>query len=226
MRYIRNMNCFGEHAESQKKLWNSHVLVAGCGGLGGYVIEGLTRAGIGNFTICDHDRFEDSNLNRQLYSLPTNIGEFKALEAKKRILNINKDIHVIAHCEKFKSEYLKSVDIVLDCLGGAENRLNLQNSAHRFDIPVVSAGISGWSALVSTAYPQERGLADFMQKTVDNKKEPSENLEGSPVFSVMFAASLQIAEALQLLTLERAVLKDKILLANIKEGRFNTMTKS
>ncbi len=226
MRYIRNMNCFGEHVEAQKKLWNSHVLVAGCGGLGGYVIEGLARAGIGSFTICDHDRFEESNLNRQLYSLPSNLGEFKSLEAKKRILEINQDIKVVAHCEKFKAEYLENIDVVLDCLGGAENRLNLQECAHQLNIPVISAGISGWSALVSSAYPKEKGLADFMQKTVDNKKEPSENIEGSPVFSVMFAASLQIAEALQLLTLDKVALKDKILLANIKEGRFNTMMKS
>ena len=64
MRYSRNIPALSE-AECVA-LQGKTVAVIGCGGLGGYLIEYLTRIGIGTIRCVDGDVFEESNLNRQL----------------------------------------------------------------------------------------------------------------------------------------------------------------
>ena len=65
-RYARNFPALTE-AE-----WNilkqKRILVVGCGGLGGHIIDQLARIGIGSIRAVDGDVFEESNLNRQLRS--------------------------------------------------------------------------------------------------------------------------------------------------------------
>ena len=75
-RYERNFPAITE--AEQEKLKNSRVFVAGCGGLGGYILEFLVRIGIGHITACDGDVFAPSNLNRQLLSTVPLLGVSKA----------------------------------------------------------------------------------------------------------------------------------------------------
>lgn len=65
-RYIRNLGALTE--EEYALLRSKTVFVAGCGGLGGYLIEMLLRIGVGEIRAADGDVFEASNLNRQLLS--------------------------------------------------------------------------------------------------------------------------------------------------------------
>jgi len=67
------------------QLQQSHVLVAGVGGVGGFVIEALARAGVGQLTIIDHDVVSESNLNRQIIALRSTVGLSKAEVMANRI---------------------------------------------------------------------------------------------------------------------------------------------
>ena len=71
-RYDRNIASLG--MEGQERLFRCHVLVAGCGGLGGVVVEILARAGVGTLTLVDGDVFSESKLNRQLLAKEDNFG--------------------------------------------------------------------------------------------------------------------------------------------------------
>ena len=62
-RYIRNLGALTE--QECALLRTKTVFVAGCGGLGGYLIEMLMRLGVGAIRAADGDVFEASNLNRQ-----------------------------------------------------------------------------------------------------------------------------------------------------------------
>ncbi len=73
------------------------VLVIGLGGVGGYTVETLVRAGIGNIIIVDNDVVDITNLNRQIVSLHSNIGNKKVDEWEKRIKDINPDINLIKY---------------------------------------------------------------------------------------------------------------------------------
>ncbi|MBQ6477363.1 MAG: ThiF family adenylyltransferase [Bacilli bacterium] len=75
-------------------LSNKKVLVLGCGGVGGFVIEALVRSGIGSIVLIDSDKIEESNLNRQIVTDINNIGEAKVDAWRKRILDINPECKV------------------------------------------------------------------------------------------------------------------------------------
>ena len=83
--------------EGFERLNSSHVLVVGLGGVGGYVAEQLTRAGIGELTIVDGDVVSQSNMNRQLLALQSTQGKPKAEVMAARLRDINPDVklHVV-----------------------------------------------------------------------------------------------------------------------------------
>ena len=96
------------------------VLVLGCGGVGGYVVEGLARSGIGNFILVDFDVVEESNINRQIIALTSTIGRLKVDVLKERILNISPNAKVITISEfidenNFSSLFDYSIDYFIDC---------------------------------------------------------------------------------------------------------------
>ena len=97
-------------AEGIKKLQNAHVLVAGLGGVGGYAVEQLCRAGIGRLTIVDADTVQPGNRNRQIIALKSTQNQKKTEVFRQRILDINPEIQLI-----IKSDYLlnNSIDELL-----------------------------------------------------------------------------------------------------------------
>lgn len=90
--FDRTISLIGE--ENYLKLKNSNILIIGLGGVGGYTLETLVRSGIENITIVDYDKIDISNLNRQIISNTTNIGNLKTEEWKKRILSINSNANI------------------------------------------------------------------------------------------------------------------------------------
>ena len=80
--------------ENYQKLKNSHILVLGVGGVGGYAIETLIRSGLENITIVDYDKIDLSNINRQIIALSTNIGTTKVEAWQERIHMINPNVNV------------------------------------------------------------------------------------------------------------------------------------
>ena len=71
------------------------VLVLGCGGVGGYVVESLVRSGIGKLIICDFDKIDITNINRQIIALDSTIGKLKVDVLENRIKDINPNCEVI-----------------------------------------------------------------------------------------------------------------------------------
>ena len=80
--------------ESIEKLNKSKVAVFGIGGVGSFVVEGLVRAGVGNFILIDDDKVCLTNLNRQLIATRATVGKYKVEVAKERILSINPKANV------------------------------------------------------------------------------------------------------------------------------------
>ncbi|MDD5337706.1 MAG: ThiF family adenylyltransferase, partial [Candidatus ainarchaeum sp.] len=70
--FLRNAGTVS--GREQEKLAESTVGIVGLGGIGSPAFEILVRLGIGNFVIFDRDRFEESNFNRQLYAVDSNVG--------------------------------------------------------------------------------------------------------------------------------------------------------
>lgn len=93
-RSIRTEMLLGE--EKLNRLQNAHVAVFGIGGVGGFVVEALARAGVGTLTLVDRDTVSESNLNRQIIALTNTIGRDKVDVMKERIALINPECNVDA----------------------------------------------------------------------------------------------------------------------------------
>ena len=104
------------------KIQNTKVLVIGLGGVGSYVVESLIRSGIKDIVIVDFDKIDITNLNRQLMTNLDNIGKLKVDEIEKRILSINKNVHIKKISEFIdESNYLKIFDEKIDYLIDAQD---------------------------------------------------------------------------------------------------------
>lgn len=102
-----------------KDLSNKSVLVLGCGGVGGYVVEALARSGIGTLILVDFDKIDESNINRQIIALDSTIGRLKVDVLEERIKDINKNIKVIKISEfiddkNFDILFANSIDYFVD----------------------------------------------------------------------------------------------------------------
>ena len=81
--------------DNLKKINKKSVLVLGCGGVGGYVVEALARSNIGTLILVDFDKVDISNINRQIIALESTIGKYKVDLLERRVKDINKDCKII-----------------------------------------------------------------------------------------------------------------------------------
>ena len=154
-RYIRNLGALT--AAEQTALRGKRVLVAGCGGLGGYLIELLARLGIGELRAADGDVFERSNLNRQLLSAPASLGRNKALAAKERVECIAPETGITAFPDYVTAEnapgLIRGCDAVLDGLDSASARIMLKAACDRERVPFIYGAVGGWTAQAALLLP-------------------------------------------------------------------------
>lgn len=83
-------------AEGIEKLKNSHVAIAGIGGVGSYAAEAMVRTGVGTVTIVDFDTVDVTNINRQIHALYSTVGKRKVKVMAERMADINPDAVIIA----------------------------------------------------------------------------------------------------------------------------------
>lgn len=127
-----------------KKLNRSKVILFGVGGVGGAVLEGLVRGGIGRIDIVDFDCIKASNLNRQIISTVDCIGESKVEAAKKRALLINPQITVNAINGKIAPDNvaefnLCEYDYVVDAIDMVSSKLALVEKCAELSVPIISS---------------------------------------------------------------------------------------
>jgi len=144
--YQRTQLLIGENALN--KIKHAKVCVFGVGGVGGYVVENLARAGVGEITLVDFDTISITNINRQLIALSTNIGKFKVDEYALRINQINKDIKVNAIKQKLSESNieefnLKSFDYIVDAIDDVKAKVALCEYAYKHKLNIISSMGSG-----------------------------------------------------------------------------------
>ena len=128
--------------EGVEKLNNAKVAIFGLGGVGSFVLEGLVRAGIGNFVLIDDDKICLTNLNRQILATRKTVGQAKVEVAKQRILDINPNANVEIHQEFFMPETEgildNSIDYIVDCIDTVTAKIELVMRAEKLNIPIIS----------------------------------------------------------------------------------------
>ena len=129
--------------EGTEKLQKAKVAIFGIGGVGSFVVEGLARAGVGNFILIDNDDICLTNLNRQIIATHKTLGMSKVEVAKQRILDINPNAKIEIRKEFFtkeSEEFIdKTVDYIIDCIDTVSSKIELVLRAKKLDIPIISS---------------------------------------------------------------------------------------
>ena len=138
----RTENLIGKAAV--EKLRGARVAVFGIGGVGGYVVEALARAGVGALDLVDNDKVSFSNINRQIIALHSTVGEWKTEVAAQRVKDINPKITVRTHNLFFLPETAEQfdfsgIDYVVDAIDTVSGKIALIERAKGANIPVISS---------------------------------------------------------------------------------------
>ena len=126
------------------RLRKAHVVVVGCGAVGGFAVEALARAGVGKITLIDGDVVEKSNINRQLCALNSTLNQNKTEILKKRIQDICSETQVQTHPVFFNAENAGELladtpDFVVDAIDIFKDKVALILFLQRKNIPFISA---------------------------------------------------------------------------------------
>ncbi len=140
--YSRTEMMLGKTAIERLKA--AHVAVFGIGGVGGYAVEALVRAGVGEITLIDSDKVSVSNINRQIIATADTVGMYKTEAMASRIRSINPDCRVNTASIFYSEQTAGEIDIskfsyVADCIDSVSAKLHLISSAKSKNIPIISS---------------------------------------------------------------------------------------
>jgi len=219
-RYQRNLGVISP--SEQAKLLQSKVVIIGAGGLGGTVLELLTRIGIGKLIIVDKDIIVDSNLNRQILSTEKNLGQSKTEFAVKRVKEINSSIEITGHSTFVNSnnvkEIIKGAEVVVDALDNLPSRFVLQKACRDLKIPLVHGAIAGFNGQLTTIFPEDKGLKLIYGSDRDLPEHGSEVTLGAPTVSPALIASLEAQEVIKILLKRGKLFRNKLLYLDIENA--------
>ena len=130
--------------EGINKLHNSKVIVFGIGGVGSFVVEALTRAGVGNLILVDNDTICISNLNRQIHATQATVGMIKVEAMKERVISINPKCNVEAKqvfitADNISEIIPSDVDYVVDAIDTVTSKLALAEYCYKNNINIISS---------------------------------------------------------------------------------------
>ncbi|MGN1012903.1 MAG: ThiF family adenylyltransferase [Clostridia bacterium] len=125
-------------------LRKAKVAIFGIGGVGSFVVEGLARAGVGNFILVDNDDVDITNLNRQIHATHSTIGKYKVDIMKERILDINP----LAKVKTYRTFYMpdnkddileNDITYIVDAIDTVTAKIELIMDANKLNIPIISS---------------------------------------------------------------------------------------
>ena len=219
-RYQRNLGVI--NPSEQAKLLQSKVVIIGAGGLGGTVLELLTRMGIGKLIIADKDIIVDSNLNRQILSTETNLGQRKTEVAVKRVKEINSSIEIVGHSVFINSDNVKKIiegaEVAVDALDNLPSRFVLQKACRVLKIPLVHGAIAGFNGQLTTIFPEDKGLELIYGSNKNLPEHGSEVTLGAPTVTPAIIASLEAQEVIKILLKRGKLFRNRLLYLDIEEG--------
>ncbi|MDM8564496.1 molybdopterin-synthase adenylyltransferase MoeB [Candidatus Halobeggiatoa sp. HSG11] len=142
LRYSRQIMLPQIGIEGQERLGNSKILIIGLGGLGSPVAMYLAAAGVGQLQLCDFDRVDLSNLQRQIIHNNDDIGKPKVESARESLLMLNPLVEVITINKRLENESLitqvKQVDAVIDCSDNLITRFAINSACVATQTPLIS----------------------------------------------------------------------------------------
>jgi molybdopterin-synthase adenylyltransferase len=218
LRYSRHILLPEIGIEGQERLLGAKALVIGAGGLGSPIALYLASAGVGRITICDDDKVDLTNLQRQIVHRSESVGQDKARSAQATMRSINPDIEVVPLVERVQGERLsqlvRNADVVLDGSDNFATRHAVNRACVEQRKPLVSGAAVRFDGQISV-FDMRRGDAPCYACLFPEGGE-SEDMPCSimGVFAPLtgIVGTIQAAEALKLLAGTGELLAGRVLL--------------
>lgn len=217
----KNLGVFD--ASEMGAVMDTTVVIVGLGGLGGMAANGLVRMGVKRLVLIDHDRFEETNLNRQLFCTRETLGMKKVYVAEEALHAIDPDCDIKVYADRFETlmpSVFEHSDIILDALDSIPLKLQLERIASRHGKPLVHGAVGGWYGQVGISMPASR----MLEKYYRSKEEGAEAEEGSPTFTPGVIANLMVLETAKLLAGREEALRDSLLFFDLLTHELRTVT--
>lgn len=172
-RFRRNFGLVA--AQDMARRLQSHVLVLGCGGLGGHVAELLARCGVGCIRLVDNDVFDESNLNRQRFCSERVLGQPKAIVVRDALVDIASHLETealeVAADKSNLSCLVAGMDVALDCLDTISAKTALERAALAAGVAFIHGSVlrdegfcyanSGPQARLEALYPHGQSRSEL-----------------------------------------------------------------
>lgn len=197
----------------QQRLLQAHVALVGCGATGAAAAGLLARAGVGTLTLIDRDFVEPSNLQRQMLFTEEDAADAmpKAAAAKRRIAAINSNVRVHAHIADLvpgnARQLLAGADVILDATDNFETRYLLNDLSIDKGTPWIYAAAIGTYAATMNILPGETACLSCIFPQPPGGTVETCDTAGILNTTVNLAASLQVTEAIKLLTGQRSSMR-------------------
>lgn len=130
--------------EALQRLRAAHVVVVGCGAVGGFAVEAMARVGIGQLTLIDGDTVAESNINRQICATHSTVGQYKTEVLRCRIADICPDTVVETRTEFIGENNALSLipekaDFIVDAIDDICGKVALIKAVQTRRIPIISS---------------------------------------------------------------------------------------
>lgn len=131
--------------ENNEKIVGAKIALFGVGGVGSYVLEMFLRNGIKNILLCDFDKVDETNINRQLVAYNDTIGKKKVDVAKNRAKRINEKVEMITYDEKVSEDNIYDMlkdfnpDYIIDCIDDVDAKITIMKYAYENNIKCISS---------------------------------------------------------------------------------------
>ena len=217
LRYSRQIMLPAIDIEGQSKLLSSTVFILGLGGLGSPAAMYLASAGVGKLILCDDDKVDLSNLQRQIAHHTADIGIAKTQSAKNTLLALNPEISVETIDKRLNRtellDQIKTCDVVVDASDNFETRFLLNEVCVHLKKPLVSGAairMEGQISVFSNHSPQDPCYRCLYRDGTETAESCSESGVLSPITGII--GSLQALETLKLLTKVGSILSGRLLI--------------
>jgi molybdopterin/thiamine biosynthesis adenylyltransferase len=207
----------------QQHLANASVLIIGAGGLGVIVASYLVAMGVGNIGICDFDFIEESNLHRQFYYTPDEIGKSKAKILAEKLRHQNPNINIVDIVKKIDKNSILTVavdySIICDCTDQGFSRIVINDYCAIHKKILVHGAVSDWQGYITVFH----NLKGFSMKDIFDfsdylkSQSCSENGIISPVCGLI--GSYMVNEVIKIILNIGTVLEGKILYINMLKNK-------
>jgi len=228
LRYSRQIMLPAVDIEGQTRLMQSRVLIIGLGGLGSPVAMYLGAAGVGHLTLCDDDKVDLSNLQRQIVHGTPDIGTAKTQSAKRTLQRLNPETDIQTIEQRLDAPQLRETvaryDVVVDACDNFPSRFLINQACVNARVPLVSGAairLEGQVSVFRNDHPDSPCYRCIYKDDPDIGETCSESGVLAPVLGVI--GSIQALECLKILLNVGNDLQGRLLLFDASHLEWRTI---